>query len=190
MEFSALPDALNAITLVSLEPLNIGILQAEGVDTSAAYLFELPTHFLNVANQLTLGLTGSYTMKNNSVVDANNPSNVIQSAGDYTLPKVRANLTATFAASPLSATARVRYIGKSKVDVTYVSLFSNDNDVASRTYLDLFASFDLGSKVKLSAGMNNAFDTAPPQTATTYTGTSTLYDVVGRYFFVQVSAKL
>lgn len=180
----------NAITLVSLEPLNIGILEAEGVDTSAAYLFDLPSHFLNVENQLRFTLEGSYTMKNNSVVDANDPSNVIQSAGDYTLPKVRANLTATFLASPLSASAKIRYIGKSEVDVTYAPLFSNDNDVASRTYLDLFASYMLTSKVKLSVGMNNAFDTAPPQTATTYTGTSTLFDVVGRYFFAQVSAKL
>jgi len=180
----------NAITLVSLEPLNIGILQAEGVDTSAAYQFDLPSHFLNVANQLTLGLEGSYTMKNNSIVDASHPSNVIQSAGDYTLPKVRANLTATFNASPLSASAKIRYIGKSKVDVTYAPLFTNDNDVASRTYLDLFGTFALGSKVKLSVGMNNVLDTAPPQTATTYTGTSTLFDVVGRYFFVQASAKL
>jgi outer membrane receptor protein involved in Fe transport len=180
----------NAITLVSLEPVNIGILQAEGVDTSAAYVFDLPSHLLNVSNQLRLDLEGSYTMKNNSIVDANNPSNVIQSAGDYTLPKVRAYLTATFLASPLSASAKIRYIGKSKVDVTYLPLFSNDNDVASRTYLDLFASYMLASKVKLSVGMNNAFDKAPPQTATTYTGTSTLYDVVGRYFFVQVSAKL
>jgi iron complex outermembrane receptor protein len=106
------------------------------------------------------------------------------------LPKVRANLTATFAAAPLSASAKIRYIGKSKVDVTYDPLFTNDNNVASRTYLDLFASFTLGSKVKLSVGMNNVFDTAPPQTATTYTGVSTLYDLVGRYFFVQASAKL
>jgi len=180
----------NAITLVSLEPLNIGILEAEGVDTSAAYLFDLPSHFLNVSNEIRLTLEGSYTMKNNSVVDANDPSNVIQSAGDYTLPKVRANLIATFLASPLSVSAKVRYIGKSKVDVTYTPLFSNDNDVASRTYLDLYASYMLTSKLKLSVGMNNAFDTAPPQTATTYTGTSTLFDVVGRYFFAQVSAKL
>ena len=84
-----------------------------------------------------------FLLKNNSIVDANDPSNVIQSAGDYTLPKVRANLTATFLASPLSASAKIRYIGKSKVDVTYAPLFSNDNDVASRTYLDLFASYTL-----------------------------------------------
>jgi iron complex outermembrane receptor protein len=180
----------NAITLVSLEPLNIGIMQAEGVDTSALYRFDLPSHFLQVANELTLGVDGSYTMKNNSIVDASHPSNAIQSAGDYILPKVRANLTATFLASPLSASAKLRYIGKSKVDVTYAPLFTNDNEVASRIYLDLFASYALGPKVKLSVGMNNVLDKAPPQTASTYTGTSTLFDVVGRYFFAQVSAKL
>lgn len=180
----------NAITLVSLEPLNIGSLHAAGVDTSAAYPFELPSHFLHVSNQLMLDLDGSYTIKNISIVDASKSSNAIQSAGNYTLPKVRATLTATFVASPLSTSAKIRYIGKSKVDVTYDPLFTNDNDVGSRTYLDLFASFALDSKVKLSAGMNNVLDTAPPQTATTYTGTSTLFDVVGRYFFVQVSAKL
>jgi len=180
----------NAITNLFLEPLNIGVLQAAGVDTTAAYLFDLPSHLFNTANQLTVALDGSYTMKNNSVVDANNPSNVIHSAGDYTLPKVRSNLTTTFAASPFSISAKVRYIGKSKVDVTYAPLFSNDNNVASRTYLDLYATYQLASNVKVSAGMNNTFDTAPPQTATTYTGTSTLFDVLGRYFFLQLSAKL
>jgi iron complex outermembrane receptor protein len=187
---SAGGDVSHAITNVFLEPLNIGVLQAEGIDTGAAYLFDLPSHLFGTANRLTLALDGSYTMKNNSIVDANNPSNVIQSAGDYTLPKVRGNLTATFAASPLSVSAKVRYIGKSKIDVTYAPLFSSDNDVASRTYLDLYATYQLASNVKVSAGMNNTFDTAPPQTATTYTGTSTLFDVVGRYFFVQMSVKL
>jgi iron complex outermembrane receptor protein len=187
---SAGGDVSAAITNVTLSPLNIGLLQAEGVDTTAAYLFNLPSHLFNSANSLTLALDGSYTMKNNSIVDASSPSNVIQSAGDYTLPKVRGNFTATFAAAPLSLSAKVRYIGKSKYDVTYTSLFSNDNDVASRTYLDLYATFSPLSNLKISAGMNNAFDTAPSQTANTYTGTSTLFDVVGRYFFVQATVKL
>jgi iron complex outermembrane recepter protein len=178
-----------AITLVSLAPLNIGILQAEGIDTSTAYLLDLPSHFLNVANQLTFVLEGSYTMKNNSIVDASNPSNVIQSAGDFTLPKVRATLTTSFLADPFLASAKIRYIGKSKIDVTYAPLFNNDNNVASRTYLDLLASYRIGPKLKVSAGVNNVFDRAPPETATTYTGTSTLFDVVGRYFFAQVTAK-
>ncbi|HEY0745732.1 MAG TPA: TonB-dependent receptor [Steroidobacteraceae bacterium] len=179
----------NAITNVLLEPLNIGILQAEGIDTSAAYLFDLPTHFLNVSNGVSLALQGSYTMKNNSVVDASNPNNVIQSAGDYTLPKVRLNLTATFLADPILLSAKVRYIGPSKVDVTYTTDFSNDNNVSSATYLDLYGTYQMTPKLKLAVGINNVTDAIPPQTATTYTGTSTLYDVVGRYFFGQVTAK-
>jgi iron complex outermembrane receptor protein len=179
----------NAITNVFLEPLNIGILQADGIDTSAAYLFDLPTHFLRVSNQVSLSLQGSYTMKNNSVVDAADPSNVIQSAGDFILPKVRLNLTATFLADPLLVSAKVRYIGPSKVDVTYTNLFSNDNNVSSATYLDLYSTYQLTPKLKLAAGINNVTDAIPPQTATTYTGTSTLYDVVGRYFFAQVTSK-
>jgi outer membrane receptor protein involved in Fe transport len=164
-------------------------LKAEGIDTSAAYLFDLPTHFLNVSNGVSLALQGSYTMKNNSVVDASNPNNVIQSAGDYTLPKVRLNLTATFLADPILLSAKVRYIGPSKVDVTYTTDFSNDNNVSSATYLDLYATYQVTPKLKLAAGINNVTDAIPPQTATTYTGTSTLYDVVGRYFFGQVTAK-
>ena len=179
----------NAITNVLLEPLNIGILQAKGIDTSAAYFFDLPTHFLHVSNGLSLSLQGSYTMKNNSVVDASNPNNVIQSAGDYTLPKVRLNLTTTFLADPISVSAKVRYIGPSKVDVTYATNFSNDNGVASATYLDLYSTYQMTPKLKLAAGINNVTDAIPPQTATTYTGTSTLYDVVGRYFFAQLTAK-
>lgn len=179
----------NAITLVTLKPLNIGVLKAEGIDTSAAYIFELPSHVLNATNQLRLSLDGSYTMKNNSIVDANNPSNVVYTAGNYTLPKVRANLTIAFLAGPLMADWRLRYIGKSQVDVTQPPLFTNDNNVSSRTYSDIFASYHLGPKVKLSVGVNNLFDMAPPQTATTYTGTSTLFDVVGRYYFGEVAAK-
>ncbi len=179
----------NAITLVTLEPLNIGILKAEGIDTSASYYFDLPTHVLSTTNQLRLSLDGSYTIKNNSIVDAHDSSSVIYTAGDYTLPKVRANLTVAFLAGPLMADLRIRYIGKSKVDVNSPPLFTNDNNVSSRTYSDVFASLVLGPKVKLSAGISNVFDTAPPQTATTYTGTSTLFDVVGRYYFGQVTAK-
>jgi len=107
-------------------------------------------------------------MKNNSIVDASNPSNVIHSAGDYTLPKVRSNLTTTFAASPFSIQRESQIHWQVKV----TSPMRRSSAMTIRrqpTYLDLYATYQLASNVKVSAGMNNTFDTAPPQTATTYT---------------------
>ena len=181
----------HAITLVTLAPVNIGILKAEGVDFQATYGFDLRSHLLQTENRLKIMLGGTYYMKNDSIVNANDPQNVIYTAGDSILPKLRANVTPEFDAGPLAFAWSVRYISSSKVDVTYAPLFSNDNNVSSRIYSDLFASYLVNKTLKVSAGINNLFDVAPPSNGSTYegTGSGSLFDNIGRYFFAQVTAK-
>jgi len=59
-----------------------------------------------------------------------------------------------------------------------------NNDIKSRTYVDLGAQFNVADNFTLNATVNNLFDRDPPYV----TYTSAIYDVIGRYF--QVGAKV
>ena len=113
-------------------------------------------------------------------------------AGNSTLPKVRVNLTPEFDVGSFSLAWSVRYIAASKINVDLDPLFINDNNVASRTYNDIYASYVFDKpQVQLSFGVNNLFNVAPPLTAATYegTGAGALYDNIGTYFFLRVTVK-
>jgi len=182
----------HAITVTTLTPLNVGLLKAEGVDVGATYGMNIGTGLFHVANRLKFSLNGSYTMKNDTLVNRDNPQNVIRIAGNSEMPKLRLNLTPEFDAGPLTVDWTVRYLSSSKTNVNYAPLFYNDNDVASRTYNDVYASFVVKSGIKLAAGINNVFDVVPPSNPEASWGTGkfgALFDNVGRYIFVQATAR-
>lgn len=113
-------------------------------------------------------------------------------AGDSTLPRLRINLTPEVDIRSFSLAWSVRYIAASKVDIDDSLLVDNDNNVASRTYNDVYATYVFAKpQVQLSFGINNLFNVAPPLNASTYegTGAGALYDNIGRYFFMRVAVK-
>jgi outer membrane receptor protein involved in Fe transport len=181
-----------AITNVNLVPLNIGALDAEGVDFNVGYGLHLGSHFLGQENGLNWSLAGSYYIKNNSEVNANDPSDIFRLAGETVLPKLRVNLTTQFTAGPLSFDWIVRYIGRAVVDENDGWNFYEDNRVGSVVYHDLFASYDIGNRVTISGGVNNALNRSPPTNDSIGVILGELaqpYDYVGRYFFLQGKVK-
>ncbi|WP_294293329.1 TonB-dependent receptor [uncultured Sphingomonas sp.] len=87
----------------------------------------------------------------------------------------------------------------------YVSAVRDDNDAAtfaverlpSASYVDLTASFNVGDTVDFNVGVSNLFDKQPPILASAQSGGSgeqsntfpTVYDVLGRSFFVSTRLK-
>jgi outer membrane receptor protein involved in Fe transport len=95
-----------------------------------------------------------------------------------------------------------RYIGSTKNDKSSSATFLTgayqpyDLKLGSRSYFDFAISKDITRHLTLRAGVNNAFDKDPPLTASTggqvangdfYGG---MYDALGRYMFVGISARL
>ena len=71
-----------------------------------------------------------------------------------------------------------------------------DSKLSSRSYFDFAVSKDIASRYRLRAGVNNAFDRDPPLTASVGGQVSNgdffggMYDALGRYMFVGVTARL
>jgi outer membrane receptor protein involved in Fe transport len=69
---------------------------------------------------------------------------------------------------------------------------NNGGKLDAYNYLDLSAAIDIGKNFKLTAGVNNVMDKAPPMVGSTLSLNATApggYDQLGRYFFASVSAK-
>ena len=185
----------HAISVVNLAPLNIGELQAEGIDLKSTYMSRNQAWlqaWTGASSRFKVSYDATWYMKNLSIVNKNDPSNVVHTAGTSVLPKFRFTLRPVVDVGPFSLAWTVRYIGASEINVDTPLLY-NDNKVASRTYNDLYATYTFDQpKVQLALGVNNLFNVAPPLTGATYegTGTGALFDNIGTYFFLRATVKL
>ncbi len=119
------------------------------------------------------------------------------------IPQWKGTSRVTWKTGPLTLSLRARYIGKVTVDSYLVPLRQGATPpalgtltnpiIGAQTYIDLTASYDLTSKVVLTAGVRNLFDKNPPilgssQLPADNTIPST-YDVEGRVIFVGTNIK-
>jgi len=170
-------DSGGSITTVYATNLNLAAYKTRGVDIEASYIQPL-----NVGS-LRFRALANYVDK----LIINDGVNTYDRAGDvgdnasFTTPKWRGTGSITYQSDDVNLDLRVRYVGGGKFN--HLQAIVN-NDVKSRTYVDLGAQFNVGEQFTLSATVNNLFDRAPPYV----TYTSAIYDVIGRYF--QVGAKV
>jgi outer membrane receptor protein involved in Fe transport len=123
------------------------------------------------------------------LVDASEPSSLLIEDGEYDDPHWRGQLELSYALDNLLVNWNLRYIGDSRIDVQESAEFYSPDRVPQVVYNDLYASYDLPSDTRLYAGINNMFDRHPPSNPATYRGAfdGSLYDNVGRFFFVGAS---
>lgn len=174
-----------AIANVNVSPINVGSLNAEGVDFAANYQRD----FGGFVGRLAM--TGTYLIHNQLEVVSGDPTTLNIQRGEVENPTWRFNVTPGFTVGKFRFDWTVRYIGPSKVDVQVSNEARSDNIVNSKIYNDLFASIDVSKAFQLYSGVNNLFDTDPPFSRETFQGTGrgALFDNMGRYFYVGVNAK-
>lgn len=113
----------------------------------------------------------------------------VDSAGDVGdstangMPKWRATLSAGYQGEDLSVDARVRYVDGGLYNHLLTTLINNE--IGSRTYVDLGVRFNVDDKFELFGNVNNVFDVAPPISA----AGNPHYDVVGTYFSAGARVK-
>ncbi|NQY51079.1 MAG: TonB-dependent receptor, partial [Colwellia sp.] len=167
---------------------NIGQEDTRGVDLSLNYKFEVAGLDWSTSLDTTFLTESSVVDADGNIIDY--VGNITASGGGYA--DVKSNLTIMALGDDWNASYKARYISG-------MDSFSCLDDPSgcyapttpSMVYHDINAAYMMTEIVTLSGGVNNLFDNEPPY----YTGNNDsntdpyTYDVLGRYFYVNVNVK-
>lgn len=173
------------ISRIDLRQINVGSLNAAGIDFAADYVLPLDDIVNNWSGDLGIRLSLVNLLKLEELVDPVDPSSLIINDGEYGDPHWRGNLEFSYALNDLNVNWKLRYVGDSRIDVQRSAEFYSPDRVPQTFYSDLYASYDLPSETRLYAGVNNMFDRHPPRNPSTHRGvfSGSHYDNIGRYFY-------
>jgi len=177
---------------------NIGSLSVKGVDLTADYTFGLPdaVAFSNGAD-LSLMLNAGWMFERVRQLVGAQPIDCAGFFGSCTAqgaggsPDFKAILAASYASGPLMVRTQIRHIGG--LEPLAAIAASTPVVAGSVTYVDFATTVQVGEAVELFGGIDNAFDEQPPLLTSSWGGDAntdvTLYDVIGRRYFVGVRAR-
>ena len=185
---------------------NLARLRTRGIDWQASYGFRL------VGGRMQLTLSGTRLLA--SDVQTNENLGIVTCAGSFggpcgntiqgvAIPKWKLFNRASYKIGPATFSLRHRYFSSTK-DGRFAGTAANsqpppDNipvnavHAQSRHYLDSAITFDIANRFALTLGVNNLFDAKPSLVGSQQVQANTdpsLYDVLGRRYFVAVRAKL
>lgn len=185
---------------------NLARVRTRGIDWQINYRFPL------LSGRMQLNLAGTRLLASNVKTNANlkavhcagsfgNPcGNTIQKVA---VPRWKLFNTASWDSGVATFSLRHRYFSSTD-DARYAAnealdqppptnLPLNADKAPSRHYFDAAATFDVAKRFELTFGINNLLDSKPPILGDQQVQANTdpsLYDVLGRRFFVAVNAKL
>lgn len=178
---------------------NIGSLSVEGVDLSADLRVPLPDS-LGIAGtgaDLSLVLHAGWLFERVSQIIGAAPIDCAGYFGSCTAqgaggsPAFKAAFIASYDSGPLMVRTQVRFIDELKPRANIAATTPVVAD--SVTYVDFSGVFRLNDKIELFGGVDNAFDEQPPLLTSSWGGDAntdvTMYDVLGRRYFVGVRAR-
>jgi iron complex outermembrane receptor protein len=174
---------------------NIGSLAVEGVDLTVDYTFNLPGLGAE-AGQLGLALQAGWLSERVSQIIGAPPIDCAGYFGSCTAqgaggsPDFKALFMATYNSGPLLLRAQVRHIGDLEPMANIAA--STPVKADATNYVDFSGAWRFGDTLEIYAGVDNAFDEDPPLLTSSWGGDAntdvTLYDVIGRRFFVGMRA--
>ncbi|MEO6340549.1 MAG: TonB-dependent receptor [Caulobacteraceae bacterium] len=177
--------------------LNLQWLRTKGVDIEADYRLPLSVLSPDVKGDLSFRALVTIALKQSTnlygvIVDRSGET------GAAGVPDYLINTFATYSNGPFASTLQFRYIPTGLFDASRVGpdqpgyTLTNpnaitDNHVASRIYVNLFASYNLiergGRRLQLFGSINNLMNTDPPVAPQLGYSTNPVYfDQIGRYF--------
>ncbi len=175
-------DLLATVPLTNeLVPGSNNVLKTRGIDISANYAFGLGSlglenSKLSIGSNLTRLL--KYNFNGNKIAGFSN--------GDFgTFPKWKANTRVTYSDDNFTLAANWQYIGKVNDD-------TGNGLIKAVSYFGIDARANVGDHFELFGGVSNLLDKQPPLIGSGFTNSNTdetLYDVLGRRFFVGAKMK-
>ncbi len=180
---------------VNLFTTNLEFLRTEGVDVSASAGYDMDSW-----GQLNVSAFAAFLMTQESL--SSPVSDVIDCLGLYgndcsPTPKFNSNIRTTWSKGPYSASVMWRHIGgvdiqEGQKDVT----FDDFESINAFNYFDFTGSYDINDTLRLTFGMRNMFDKAPPIVGNSAGTTSfnngntfpSTYDILGRTYRIGLKA--
>ncbi|MCH8686580.1 TonB-dependent receptor plug domain-containing protein [Pedomonas mirosovicensis] len=192
--------ASGQLDYVSTQLKNIGSLKVEGLDVQTDYRFDLP-EALALGDDLasvSLQAVASWLFERSTQVLAGQEA--VDCAGKmgggctgigiFAVPDFKLLLGATYTSGPLNWRLQGRMIGGLKL---YEGVTSPVEKTSAQWYFDTSVSYDVTDGLQLYGGIDNLFNNKPPIMGTALAGDAntdpSLYDVIGRRFFVGARAR-
>ncbi len=177
---------------------NIGSLSVKGVDLTADYTFALPDAVaFSGGADLSLMLNTGWLFERVSQLVGAAPIDCAGFFGSCTAqgaggsPDFKAMLAASYSSGPLMLRTQVRHIAGLEPLANIAA--STPVVAGSVTYVDFATTVQVGEKLELFGGIDNAFDEQPPLLTSSWGGDAntdvTMYDVIGRRYFVGLRAR-
>lgn len=191
-----------AITAVNGTNSNFAEFKTKGLDFAASYVQPLSEISGSLPGRLSLTAQATHVIEYRSSIDISSlyPNGINRAGqtgagfgGPAGLPSWQVNGTIAYRVGRLDLNAQLRYISRSHQNNALIgpdeagyspTLFNsiNDNVIPAVTYLNLGASFDIGSaktRSQIYVVVNNVADKSPPLPAF---NNNAYYDILGRSF--------
>ena len=210
------PGNFGSIQTVNNTAVNLGRYEIRGVDFETTYLLPLEQMSNSLSGNINFRLLTSLLY--NMTIDDGLGSAPVDYAGQTgptaafggfnTSPRWQSNFFMTYNNGPLSTTLQVRWIGRGTFEA--LTAFGgapiqpgdagysptnpnsiNNNSVASATYVNLSASYDVTSHVEVFAAIDNLLNKDPPLApgGNGYPTNPVYFDTYGLFWKVGIRAK-
>ncbi|MCI0518511.1 MAG: TonB-dependent receptor, partial [Woeseiaceae bacterium] len=167
----------NGLEFISQQQLNIGSLEATGVDFDIRYQTDISSF------NLLFAITGTWMDKLDRFFDPTDPNAVDPELGELQRPEWAGNFTASLATGGLGINYRMQYLGEQAlrdVEIETIDTLFGPAGMADETYVhDLSVSFDISDQYRVYGGINNIGDERPFITEFAFP-----VNPIGRFFFV------
>jgi iron complex outermembrane recepter protein len=186
---------VNGLQFLYVYPFNNGFLKTSGIDFNLDYAMDF------LGGNLVWHLLGNYMDEETQTEFGVKTASGAQATYDYAgslsgaslfagVPKLKANLSATYTQGPWSGTVQSRFISSAHLVNGWTSGVQVDNNsVPAVAYLDLRGLYNWNENMTFYASVDNALNTPPPNIAgysVSNNGLSTvnpsIYDVLGRMY--------
>lgn len=177
-------DETGTVTTVFANAQNIASFETRGLDFEAAYLLRMSDLSDGWDGTLRLRALATYVdrfITNDGTVPVDRAGDVGNTVAG--LPKWRGTFSMAYETGSFGLDARIRYVDGGLFDSQNALLVNNE--VKSRTYLDLGAQFRVADRFELFGNVNNVFDRDPPLS----TAGPIHYDAVGTFFLAGARAR-
>jgi iron complex outermembrane recepter protein len=211
-------DAAGTLTHVSILPANVLSQTARGFDIEATYRVPLTSLSDSLDGDFTLRFMGTRSLRMTTVdvlgqtiegTGVNAEGMGTAPSSGFWMPKFKANITATYALDPFTASLTMRHTSAGVYNrqfrecttgcptATALNPTIDNNDIPGANYFDLALSYKIdGDNLEAFASVENVMDKDPPQVAGslgaaffTGSGALTVYDIMGRLFHAGVRFK-
>lgn len=171
----------NGLEFIRQQQLNIGALEAAGIDITARYQFEIR----NFA--VALVVSGTKMQKLDRFFDPSNPSAVDPELGELQRPKWAGNININVRRGALAVNWQTQYLGKQAlrgVEIETVDSLYGPAGIAGNSFIhDLSFSYEVSDTYQIYGGINNVGDKQPFLTENAFP-----VSPLGRVFFLGANA--